>query len=182
MSSTIRPAPTLTKPNRREFLFYVGGASLALLAAGGCGLLARFLNPPLRGEKDGIFLLTHSEIPVLKSLPVYMRESNSYINWLDSGLIALDAYCTSHPSYRQSVRWVPTNYRFECPACGSKYQLDGTYIWGSAPRGLDRFTLEVTTNHGTITTSPDGSPISIEGATQILVDTNRVIYGKPRGG
>jgi Rieske Fe-S protein len=77
-------------------------------------------------------------------------------------------------------KWVPINHRFECPGCGSKYHLDGTYIEGPTQRGLDRFVVEVTTPNGIYTTPPDGSPVNIEGATQIVVDTNRVIYGQRR--
>jgi cytochrome b6-f complex iron-sulfur subunit len=178
------PTPPLEKPNRREFLYYLGGASLALLGAGSIGALARFLNPPLRGEKDGIFQVDPSKVPASNKWPVRFPSGRYWLVTLDTGLCALYAGCTFtikgflHETC--TVKWVLTNHRFECPCCGSKYHLDGTYIEGPAQRGLDRFVVEVTTPNGIITTPPDGAPVNIAGATKIVVDTNRVIYGQRR--
>ena len=55
-----------------------------------------------------------------------------------------------------------TSYLFECPCHGSKYRLDGEYLSGPAPRGLDRF------------------PIAIEGGN-VVVDTGALQVGPPRG-
>lgn len=183
MTATTRPTPPIDKPNRREFLYYVGGASMALLAAGSCGALAKFFSPPLRGEKDGIFQVNLVEIPAVNGKPIGIREGQYWLVNIDGGMIALSATCSFEdtPQLCPSI-WVPTENRFICPCCGSKYQLDGTYIWGSAKRGLDRFTLEVTTPDSTISTPSDGAPVSIAAATQILVDINRVIYGQARQG
>lgn len=51
---------------------------------------------------------------------------------------------------------------FECPCHGSKYRLTGEFYGGPAPRGLDRFPIEVV----------DG---------QVVVDTGSVQTGPPRG-
>ena len=58
--------------------------------------------------------------------------------------------------YCGSSKW------FECPCHGSKYNGAGEYQLGPAPRGMDRFKLEIT----------DGN---------IVVDTSEVILGPPRG-
>jgi cytochrome b6-f complex iron-sulfur subunit len=52
---------------------------------------------------------------------------------------------------------------FECPCHGSKYNTAGEYTLGPAPRGLDRFTVEITD------------------AGDVMVDTSAVILGPPRG-
>jgi cytochrome b6-f complex iron-sulfur subunit len=173
----------IDKPNRREFLYYAGGASLALLAAGSCGVLTRFMNPSLRGEKDGIFRVNLEKIPGINTNPVRMREGQYWLVNLDDGMIALRGACSLEgtPQLCPS-RWVPTESRFICPCCGSKYELDGTYIEGPSKRGLDRFTLEVTMPEDSLTTPSDGSPVNIIGAKQIIVDTNRIIYGQARQG
>ncbi|MEX2275683.1 MAG: ubiquinol-cytochrome c reductase iron-sulfur subunit [Actinomycetota bacterium] len=57
----------------------------------------------------------------------------------------------------QSSQW------FECPCHGSKYNEAGEYQLGPAPRGMDRFKLE------------------IDGSGNVLVDTSVVILGPPRG-
>ncbi|MGH2788566.1 MAG: ubiquinol-cytochrome c reductase iron-sulfur subunit [Actinomycetota bacterium] len=51
---------------------------------------------------------------------------------------------------------------FECPCHGSKYRLNGEYYGGPAPRGLDRFPIEVS----------DG---------KVMVDTGARQDGPPRG-
>jgi cytochrome b6-f complex iron-sulfur subunit len=58
--------------------------------------------------------------------------------------------------YCGSSKW------FECPCHGSKYNGAGEYKLGPAPRGMDRFKLEIT----------DGN---------VVVDTSEVILGPPRG-
>ncbi|MFN8530863.1 MAG: hypothetical protein U0670_19845 [Anaerolineae bacterium] len=82
----------------------------------------------------------------------------------------------------QWVRWSDSNHRFECPACGSKFALDGSYIEGIAPHGMNYFALEVVTAQGTRRTDGYPQPISIEGAESIVVDTNILWQGLPRTG
>lgn len=61
-----------------------------------------------------------------------------------------------------SVPHCNTSLLFECPCHGSKYRLSGEYYGGPAPRGLDRF------------------PIEIQGGS-VMVDTGAVQTGPPRG-
>ncbi len=58
--------------------------------------------------------------------------------------------------YCQSSKW------FECPCHGSKYNGAGEYQLGPAPRGMDRFKLEI-----------------VDGL--VVVDTSEVFLGPPRG-
>jgi cytochrome b6-f complex iron-sulfur subunit len=51
---------------------------------------------------------------------------------------------------------------FECPCHGSKYRLNGEYYGGPAPRGLDRFPIEVSDD-------------------KVMVDTGARQDGPPRG-
>jgi cytochrome b6-f complex iron-sulfur subunit len=52
---------------------------------------------------------------------------------------------------------------FECPCHGSKYNLAGEYKLGPAPRGLDRFSIQITD------------------AGDVMVDTSAIVLGPPRG-
>lgn len=61
-----------------------------------------------------------------------------------------------------SVPHCSTSLLFECPCHGSKYRLSGEYFGGPAPRGLDRF------------------PVDISGGS-VKVDTGAVQLGPPRG-
>jgi cytochrome b6-f complex iron-sulfur subunit len=85
--------------------------------------------------------------------------------------------------------WVDSTVRFECPCHGSKYQEDGTYIEGPAPRDLDRFRVVITDGQGnlvnqTVTSksSPGyGAPIPAptDGSMVIKVDTgSKIDLGK----
>jgi hypothetical protein len=47
---------------------------------------------------------------------------------------------------------------------------------------MDQFVLHVRTPNGTLQTSPEGGAVSIENATRIFVDTNRLILGAQRPG
>ena len=73
---------------------------------------------------------------------------------------------------------------FECPCHGSKFELDGAYIEGPAPRDLDRFsTTIIFTNGDVVSTGPDGGPIPLNGRQiqEIRVNTGQRILGQPIG-
>ncbi len=179
MDSTVSPHPEFQLPNRREFLYYLGGAGL-LLFTGGLGVgLSKYLNPlPRYGERSGIYKIDLKDIPEVNSAPKYFAEGRYWLVNTSQGLIVLDSWCTWR--HNTLIKWVPTNYRYECPSCGSKFQIDGKWIEGAAKRGLDQFTLEVTTDEGTVTTPTDGSPVSIEGSRQIVVNSTGRIPGVAR--
>jgi cytochrome b6-f complex iron-sulfur subunit len=55
------------------------------------------------------------------------------------------------------VPWCQTSQWFECPCHGSKYNRVGEKRGGPAPRGLDRFPLEV--SGGSIIVNTDGTAL-----------------------
>ena len=58
---------------------------------------------------------------------------------------------------RQQSQW------FECPCHGSKYNTAGEYKLGPAPRGMDRF------------------KVNVSATGDVTVDTAEIILGPPRG-
>ena len=78
---------------------------------------------------------------------------------MQQGYVALYQKCV-HLGCR--VPWCPSSQWFECPCHGSKYNRVGEKQGGPAPRGLDRFVLEV--SGGSIT-----------------VDTGNLVIGPPIG-
>lgn len=142
---------------RREFLYYVWGASIALLTAQTAGMTVWLLIPRFReGEFGGIFEISVDEVPEINSEPVNFPEGRFWLVNLDSsqpnvrmepvpeertikGVAAIYKVCT-HLGCIYS--WTPTNNRFECPCHGSKYRLDGRRIEPPAPRSLDRFRMQ----------------------------------------
>ena len=143
--------------SRREFLYYVWGASIALLALQGAGLLVWFLIPRFReGEFGGAFSVPIDDLPGTNDAPNNFPEGRFWLVNLDTntpnelmyqasdepnpitGVAAIYKVCT-HLGCIYS--WTPANNRFECPCHGSKYRLDGRRIESPAPRTLDRFAI-----------------------------------------
>jgi cytochrome b6-f complex iron-sulfur subunit len=78
---------------------------------------------------------------------------------MEAGFVALYQKCV-HLGCR--VPWCQSSQWFECPCHGSKYNKVGEKVGGPAPRGLDRFVLEIS----------GGS---------IVVDTGNLVLGPPIG-
>ena len=143
--------------SRREFLYYIWGASLALFSLEFTGLLIWFMLPRFRaGEFGGVFSVQLSELPKLNAAPVANAEGRFWLVNVDSeapnelmyrardedapiqGVAAVYKVCTHLGCIYD---WNAPNDRFECPCHGSKYRLDGRRIESPAPRTLDRFRL-----------------------------------------
>ena len=159
---------------RREFLFYVWGASIALLLGQSTGIIIWFMLPRFRaGEFGGVF--EGVSVPEPGSEPIQNAAGRFWMANSEDGIVALYTVCT-HLGCLYS--WIPANTRFECPCHGSKFRLDGSYIEGPAPRSLDRFAMTVVTPSGEITTNETGDPITgvdVADIRDVRVDTgNRI--------
>ncbi len=163
--------------SRREFLNYVWGASVALLAVEACGAATWFAIPsPLYNVKGGLFKIYPQTLPVPGSSPLANGAGEFWLTNSTHGLLALNMNC---PFRGCRVIWVPANHRFECLCCGSKFTFEGQkQIGGPARRGLDRYLIHVVTPNRMIDTSDSGDPISIQDATYIIVDERKLILGK----
>jgi cytochrome b6-f complex iron-sulfur subunit len=161
MTASAEAKQGITNPSRRETLNYLFGASIALALAGSCGGMLWFTQRQLDyGAESGRYLVNLETLPVDDGRPVRMDEAHVWLAIVEGGLVAFTALC---PKETCRVRWSVYNWRFECPCCGSKYQLDGTYIEGPSRRGMDRLPLHATSSLGWWSTPADVAPISIEG-------------------
>lgn len=143
---------------RREFLYYIWGASMALFTLESVGLLLWFLRPKFReGEFGGTFTLELEKLPDVNGEPFNFPDGRFWLVNLDGdqpnermyrqeedpaqlkGIAAIYKVCTHLGCI---YAWTTSNNRFECPCHGSKYRLDGRRIESPAPRTLDRFKLE----------------------------------------
>jgi len=187
IENTIKHAPI----NRREFLYYLWGASALVLAAGTCGGLASMAAPrqtAMEKEMEGLVTFSPDQIPpVTLSAPIPVNKGyfSFWLSNVDSGLYALSAQCTKDGVY---FKWRPQGGpghefpHFICPACSSQFTNEGVVITGIAARNLDMYAIEVTTPTGVLHTPPDGGPVSVQNATQIVVNIYKKIYGKPHPG
>ena len=159
--------------SRREFLYYSWTASMALLLAETTGLLIWFGLPRFRaGEFGGTF--TIHTVPLPDTAPLDNPQGKFWLSHSDQGLIALYKVCTHLGCL---YKWVDANHRFECPCHGSKFEINGKYIEGPAPRSLDRFEMTIVSTSGTFTTNLVGDPIQVDVGSieQVLIDTSKRI-------
>jgi cytochrome b6-f complex iron-sulfur subunit len=177
--------------SRREFLNYVWVGSLAIFMAASGGAMLAFAMPRFKeGEFGGMYTVgTVSEkLPAPDSGPVSYPDLKFWLVNIGpkeaakgggiQGLMALYKVCVHLGCL---YAWVDSTVRFECPCHGSKYQEDGTYIEGPAPRDLDRFRVVITDGKGTLVTQTvvtNGSPgygaplpAPTDGTLVIKVDT-----------
>jgi len=174
-----RPSVQVAAPSRREFLYYIWGASIALLLGQTSAGLIWFAFPRFKeGEFGGTFAFNPEELPGVGSAPTSVPAGRFHVTRTTEGLRALYGVCTHLGCL---PKWVPTNNRFECPCHGSKFQLSGIWIEGPAPRNLDIFITRVTYADGsTAETPPGGGPIPLDPdrtITSIQIDTGARIIG-----
>jgi cytochrome b6-f complex iron-sulfur subunit len=108
------------------------------------------------GAKTYIVPYPKGDIAKAKKVSAY---TPPIIAGMEQGYVALYQKCV-HLGCR--VPWCPSSQWFECPCHGSKYNRVGEKRGGPAPRGLDRFVLEVS-------------------GGDIIVDTGNLVIGPPIG-
>ncbi len=172
--------------NRREMLTYAWAGTLALLTLGS-GLAAyQFLYPrrPVN-EFGGMFHLgTAVDLPPVGSAPQANVEGRFWLINNEEGPRAFFEICT-HPwrGTPHRFKWDPKGGRFECPVCGSKFNRDGHYLTGPAPRYLDQFVVEIEVGQSVVArTEVSGDEIvapALTGpAAKVFVDTGELLRGR----
>lgn len=159
-------------PNRREFLYYIWGASIVLLLGQASAALIWFALPRFKeGTFGGVFEFTPDKLPQPGRAPTSEPAGRFHVSHLEDGsVVALYGVCTHLGCL---PKWVEANHRFECPCHGSKFELSGKYIEGPAPRALDRFETTITFADGTTeVTNAAGDPIPLNGRTVARIQIN----------
>ena len=95
-------------------------------------------------------------VPKAKAVPTY----RPVLDGMENGLVALYQKC---PHLGCRVPQCVSSQWFECPCHGSQYNRVGEKKGGPAPRGMDRFVLEVSN------------------AGDVVIDTSTVFPGPPIG-
>lgn len=128
------------------------------------------------GAFGASFRLSPDQFPAPGATPNLEASGRFWIANVKTGVIMLYVVCRHLGCI---YKWIGTNNRFECPCHGSKFELNGTYIEGPAPRSLNRFQTTIIFTDGTnAVTNAEGDPISIDGneIAEIIVDTgNRIL-------
>ncbi|MDZ4771112.1 MAG: Rieske 2Fe-2S domain-containing protein [Chloroflexota bacterium] len=160
-------------PSRREFLYHIWGASIVLLLGQTTAGIIWFALPIFKeGTFGGVFAFPPDKLPQQGVIPVSVPEGRFHLSYAPEGVVVLYGVCTHLGCL---PKWSDSNGRFECPCHGSKFELNGKYIEGPAPRSLDRFRTTVTFEDGsTAITNENGDPIPLDGrgaVVAILIDT-----------
>lgn len=168
----------VSAPSRREFLYYIWGASMALLLGQATAGLIWFALPRFKeGTFGGIFSFAPDKFPTAAgSAPVSQPEGRFHVVHTETdGVLTLYGVCTHLGCL---PKW--ENDRFACPCHGSQYTLDGDWITGPAPRGLDMFRTIVTFTDGSVEETTDADsregtayavPINGRQIAKIEIDT-----------
>lgn len=187
---------------RREFLYYIWGASIALITVEAGGLIIWFALPRFRaGQFGGQFTVAVDTVPQVNDPPNNFPEGRFWLVNLDTtssqgsermylasdevesiiGVAAIYKVCTHLGCIYD---WNQANERFECPCHGSKYRLDGRRIEDPAPRSCDRFLVSALDESETVLAvaevGADGTyaPLQLPpGTTLVQVDTGARLNG-----
>jgi cytochrome b6-f complex iron-sulfur subunit len=113
---------------------------------------------PFYNASAKVYIQPYPKDALPKAKKVYGNEPGVLAGMVE-GFVALYQKC---PHLGCRVPWCQTSQWFECPCHGSKYNRVGEKKGGPAPRGMDRFSMEVAGN-------------------SIVVDTAVVVQGPPIG-
>ncbi len=169
---------------RRQFLNrgIINLTALSVAGFAAASMVGFLWPPPAKGFGGKIRAGKLSDIKATiasSKQPVYIAEARTYLTaypaaeigkakdvyaasllpGMESGLVALYQRCV-HLGCR--VPWCQSAQWFECPCHGSKYNRAGEKKGGPAPRGLDRFPIEI-------------------GGGNVSIDTGSLILGPPVG-
>lgn len=200
MNSAVEVSTDIVPPvSRREFLYYIWGASMAVFMVGSGGAALWIILPRFRaGEFGGVFTFPVDDVPSPDSPPAEFAEGRFWmINLgpetlsdarqppdyaLQPGIRALYKVCTHLGCL---YRWAGAINRFECPCHGSKFLKTGARTDGPARRNLDLFMIEVLDETGKVLSrtepslgSREGTSVQLPpGATSLRIDTGRRVLG-----
>jgi cytochrome b6-f complex iron-sulfur subunit len=145
---------------RREFLANAWKWGLTLIGAAGVWTSWDLLqSSPASGFGGLVRTVPEEAVPDSEVLAV--SAARSYLTRINGDVVALYWKC-SHLGCR--VPWCETSGQFECPCHGSVFNRAGDYRAGPAPRGMDRFPVEI---------GEDGL---------VYIDTSEPILGPAPGG
>jgi cytochrome b6-f complex iron-sulfur subunit len=148
----------MAETSRRDLLrngWKVGGAALFGAAAYTAYEALRPLGSGASGAK--ITVGTTQNFPT--DTATYVPAGRMYVVNAQDYIFALSQKC---PHLGCHVPFCASSGRFECPCHGSIYDLAGEYIAGPAPRGMDRYKVDLVGDH-------------------VVVDTNVLQAGPARG-
>ena len=144
---------------RREFLANAWKWGLGLVGVAGAWTSWGVLQPLETGGFGGkVRAVPIDAVP--ESGVIEVPAARAYLVRIQGEVVAMSEKCT-HLGCR--VPYCPTSNQFECPCHGSIFNRAGEFRAGPAPRGLDRY------------------PIEVDETGMIFIDTGDAEAGPPPG-
>ncbi len=134
---------TCDHTGRRDFLVdamragAVALATVGLMPSAASALPVRFISALSSGTFD-------TKYPVPAADGVQIDKDNEVI--LARVGKQVYAFALACPHQNTALKWEADNNRFQCPKHKSRYRPDGTFIEGRATRGLDRYSVRLSSN------------------------------------
>ena len=125
--------------NRRNFLVRMWQAGAGLVAAAGAWTTWDLIRP-LPAVGFGGKVRTVAPEAVAPGVVVEVPAARAYLTEINGEIIAIAEKCT-HLGCR--VPFCDSSGQFECPCHGSVFNRAGQFRAGPAPRGMDRYPVEV---------------------------------------
>lgn len=131
--------------SRRDFLVKVGWGGIISFLAGSFVAAAKFFFPRVLFESPPRFTVGRAEdyIPGKVDMSYKDRHRISIIREEDGSFYCLSMVCTHLGC---TTNWKFSEGIFHCPCHGSKFDKGGINFAGPAPRPLDRFKIEQTSD------------------------------------
>ncbi|MBT8198674.1 MAG: Rieske 2Fe-2S domain-containing protein [Acidimicrobiia bacterium] len=123
---------------RRNFLSNLWKGAVTLIAAAGAWTTWDLLRPVSAGATGRVRAVSPDAVP--EGGVIEIRAARAYLVKIDDQITAISEKCT-HLGCR--VPYCDSSSQFECPCHGSVFNRLGEFQAGPAPRGLDRYAVEV---------------------------------------
>ena len=130
--------PALHRSRRQEVAIYAFTTALLLLLVTAIGLAFQYTLP----APNGVQLGSLADFPP-SATPYRIARQHPIVYVVNAGE-ELQILASQDP-HRWGCRilWDRSNHRFDDPCLGSKYALDGIYILGPSPRGMDHYAYRI---------------------------------------
>jgi cytochrome b6-f complex iron-sulfur subunit len=130
--------------SRRYFLEAIGGGAIGIAATGSVILTAQFLSPNVLREPPLQFKVGSVEDFPIGSITLNKEQKVFIVRAKEGYFCAISAVCTHLGCI---TNWKPGEGIIACPCHGSKFDGEGRFIEGPAPRSLPRFSMTMD-DHG----------------------------------
>ncbi|HLE31469.1 MAG TPA: ubiquinol-cytochrome c reductase iron-sulfur subunit [Bacteroidota bacterium] len=123
---------------RRYFLEAVGGGAVGIAATGSAILTAQFLSPNVLREPPSKFRAGSIEEFATGSVTLNKEQKVFIVRASEGYFYAVSAVCTHLGCI---TNWKSEEGIIACPCHGSRFDKEGRFIEGPAPRSLLRFSM-----------------------------------------